>query len=469
MFRKTSWIIGRELKELPLRPYISIRKANANQIDWSSVVAPANIDYIIGNPPFVGARMKSAAQADDIQHVFAGWNNIGNLDYVACWFKKAADFVQGTAIRCAFVATNSICQGDSVGTLWKPLFNAGIHIDFAHRTFKWLSDSDNMAHVHCVVVGFSTAPNDKPRKIFDGDKVTIAQNINAYLVDGDDIFVESRNAPLQNFVPKMYFGSMPNDGGNFLFTPEELEEFIKLEPAAQKFIRPFIGSAEFINSKRRYCLWLGDLSLAEIKTMPLVAERVEAVRKYRLASNRAATRKLAKTPQLFTEIRQPTTNYLLIPITSSERRCYLPMGFISSKTICNAQALMIPNATLYEFGILTSSIHMAWVRATAGRLESRYRYSATVVYNNFVWSEPTPEQKRLIEESAQKILDVRAKYPDWTLAKLYNEETMPAALRSAHKWNDYNVALAYGMEKYLEDEARIVAELMRRYEALTKD
>lgn len=464
MKRETSWIINRDLPELPLDKYVSVICANALRVDWKKF-AP-NVDFIIGNPPFIGARLKSAAQADDIQRVFAGWNNIGNLDYVACWFKKAADFIQGTAIRCAFVSTNSVCQGDSVGTLWKNLFAAGIHIDFAHRTFKWLSDSDNMAHVHCVVVGFSTAPNNKPRKIFDGDKVTIAANINAYLVDGEDIFVESRNAPLQNFVPQMQFANQPLDDGNYRFTPEEMEDFIKLEPAAQKYFHRWVGAEEFIKGKRRYCLWLGDLTLEEIKKMPLCYERAEAVKTFRLASRRTATKRLAATPTRFQVENFPTKKYLAVPQTSSERRQYIPIGFLDSSNIASEKLLIIPDATLYHFGVLTSSIHMAWTRATCGRLENRYSYSIAVVYNNFPWCEPSTRQKRRIEETAAEILAVRASFSDWTLARLYDPQTMPADLRDAHKENDLAVALAYGMEKYLEDEGKIVAELMRRYDKL---
>ena len=464
MRRKTSWILGRELKELPLSKYISIRKANALYVNWKDF-AP-DVDFIIGNPPFVGARVKSAAQAADVQKVFDGWKNLGNLDYVCCWYKMATDFMAGKNIRAALVSTNSVCQGESIGTLWKNLFAEGIHIDFAHRTFKWLSDSENMAHVHCVVVGFSSAPNNKPKKIFDGDKVYIAENINAYLVDGEDIFVESRPNHLQDFVPAIRFGSMPNDGGNLIIEPYDLNYFLQNEPTAQKYIHLYIGAEEFIKSKKRYCLWLEGVPMSEIKKMPLVLERVEKVREHRLNSKRAATRKFATTPQLFTEIRQPTSNYILIPVTSSERRRYVPIGFLTSNVIANSQAFIISNAELYHFGILTSSIHMAWVRAVAGRLKSDYRYSATVVYNNFIWSLPTAEQRNLIEETAQKILDVRAGFSDWTYAALYDENKMPAALRLAHKANDYAVALAYGFEKFWEDEPRVVAELMKLYKGV---
>lgn len=465
MLQESAWIVRRELPELPLKHYPHIQQANALQIDWKKF-AP-NVDYIIGNPPFVGARLKSAEQARDIQRVFDERYSVGNLDYVACWYKKAADFIAGTNIRCAFVSTNSVCQGDSIGALWKNLFADGIHIDFAHRTFKWLSDSDNMAHVHCVIVGFSSAPNDKPKKIFDGERVTPAQNINAYLVDGEDIFVESRNTHIQDDVPQIRFGSMPNDGGNLIVKADELDDFLRREPSAEKFIRPFIGADEFIKGKQRYCLWFDGVELDEIKKLPLCRERVEAVKKYRSLSKRAATRNLAEMPMLFGENRQPTTNYILVPRVSSERRPYIPMGFMPPNVIASDATHVIPDARLYHFGVLTSSIHMAWVRTVAGRLETRYRYSKDVVYNNFPWPLVSGEVRAMIEESAQKILDERARYPTWTFAQLYDEETMPPRLRSAHRTNDYNVALAYGFEKFFDDEARVVAELMKLYRRLT--
>ena len=462
MRRKTAWILNKNWSDLPLTKYTLIHKANALQVDWKKL-AP-NVDFIIGNPPFVGARLMNAEQKADIQKVFAGgWKNSGNLDYVACWYKKSADFMKNNNVRAALVATNSICQGDSVGTLWKNLFAQGIHIDFCHRTFKWLSDSENMAHVHCVVVGFSCAPNPKPKKIFDGDKIIEAQNINAYLVDGDNIFVESRNNHLQDDVPKMFYGNMPIDNGNYLFTPEEMENFINQEPAAAKYFRQWFGADEFIKGKKRFCLYLGDLPLDEIKKMPLCCERVENVKNFRLASKRKSTIKLANKPTRFAEENFPHGNYIAIPEISSERRKYIPMGFLNDSVICSNRLKLISNATLYDFGILTSSIHMAWTRATCGRLESRYCYSINVVYNNFVWCEPTPRQRSRIEQTAQEILKVRADFKDWTYAKLYDEETMPQDLRDAHTENDLAVALAYGFGDILTDEGKIVAELMKLY------
>ena len=467
MLRKTSWIIGRELKELPLRKNISVQKANALHVDWKNI-AP-NVDYIVGNPPFRGYSEQSATQKADMRQIWADNPKSGKLDYVSAWYRKAAEFIQGTDTRCAFVSTNSIVQGEQCADVWKILYEKfNIHVDFCHRTFKWSSDSENIAHVHCVIVGFSSAPNQKPKIIFDGDKKIRAGNINAYLLDAPNILVESRPKHLQDFVQPMVYGNMPRDGGFFFFTPEELDEFLKKEPSAKKFIRQVLGADEFINGKLRYCLWLVDCPPNELKRMPLVYERVKNVREVRLASKKAATRKLADKPTMFAEIRQPTTdNYLLIPRVSSERREYVPIGYVSSEIICTDANQMIPNATLYHFGVITSSIHMTWLRTVGGRLESRYRYSKDVVYNNFVWCSVNERQKRLIERSAQEILNVRADFADWTLAKLYNEETMPDELRSAHHTNDFNVALAYGFEKFLDDEAKIVAELMKMYKSLT--
>lgn len=467
MLQQTEAAIGKELNALPLKNYATVICDNALRRDWAGVVAPDKVSYIIGNPPFVGARLKSPEQAKDIQIVFDGWDNIGNLDYVTCWYKKAADFIRGTKIHCAFVSTNSVCQGDSVGALWKNLFAEGIHIDFAHRTFKWLSDSDNMAHVHCVVVGFSTAPGVEDKKIFTDGNLRIVGNINAYLVDGEDIFVESRNEPLQADVPSIGIGNKPIDNGNYLFTPEEMEDFIKLEPAAEKYFRPWYGAEEFIKGKRRYCLLLKDLSFDEIKKMPLVAERVEAVKKYRSKSKSPGTRKIADKPTRFHVENFPHDNYILVPRVSSESRRYIPIGFMPPNAIASDAALVIPDATLYHFGVLTSSIHMAWLRTVGGRLKSDYRYSASVVYNNFPWCSVTDWQRRMIEDTAQKILDVRKKFSTWTFAALYDEDTMPDELRLAHKSNDYAVALAYDFENFWEDEEQIVAELMKLYRRLT--
>ena len=450
MMQETQEIIHHDLDFLPLKSYANIREGNALQLDWQTV-AP-EVDYIIGNPPFVGARLMNAAQKADINSVFCGWRNVGNLDYVSGWYKKAADFMHGKNFRAAFVSTNSITQGDSVATLWRPLFDAGIHIDFAYRTFRWDSESTQKAHVHCVIVGFSCTLNDKPKIIFDGDKRIIANNINAYLLDAPNIFVESRPTHIQGDVLQLFTGSQRIDDDNFIFTFDEMNDFIAREPVAAKYFHLWYGAQEFINNSPRYCLWLGDCPPNELRKMPLAYQRVKNVRDFRLRSKRKATLKIADNPTHFGLEVIPKTNFLLVPVVSSERRKYIPIGFMSPKNFCSNQVSLIPDATLYHFGVLTSSIHMAWMRTVAGRLKSDYRYSKDVVYNNFPWPSPTDSQRAAIEQSAQKILDVRAKYPQSTLADLYDELTMPADLRKAHRANDKAVAAAYDLENILDDE-----------------
>ena len=437
-------------------------------------------DYIIGNPPFIGARWMDKSQKEDVILTFGkDWQGVGDLDYVCCWYKKASDVICGTDTRCAFVSTNSITQGGTVSTLWKPLFADGIHIDFAWRTFKWeneTADKANMAAVHCVIVGFSVADNPKPKVIFLNDKEkAVATNINGYLLDAPNIFVEKRKSPLCD-VPRINKGSQPTDGGNLILESEEYDDFIKKEPAAKNYVRQFVGSVEFINGIKRYCLWLVNASPAELRKMPLVVKRVEAVKAMRLESPKAATRNWAAYPYLFTENRQPQSgNYLLIPSVSSERREYVPIGFLDSSIVASNLVLVIPNATLYEFGILTSSVHNAWMRVVCGRLKSDYRYSGDIVYNNFPWPSGsvdgdvrTPNNIRTsIERTAQAILDARSKYPDSTLADLYDSTFMPPELRRAHKANDEAVLAAYGWPKDLP-ESEIVARLFALYELQVK-
>ena len=474
MIQQTQEIIKRDLDFLPLKSYANIFEGNALRLDWKDIL-PNDLNYIMGNPPFVGARIMTPIQKAEVHDVFKGYKNLGNLDYVCCWYKKAADFIQGKKIRCAFVSTNSICQGDGVATLWKPLLKK-IHFDFAYRTFKWQSESLGMAAVHCVIIGFSNFQNDAPKIIFDGEDKIVAENINGYLKDAPNIFIERRNEPLCN-VPEMFFGNMPNDGardkdgnyvgGNLIIKAEDYEDFIKKEPAAKKFIRPYIGAEEFINGKKRYCLWLVDATPNEIKNMPLVYKRVKAVKEIRSKSKAPATREAANFPALFYQISHTETNYILVPRVSSENRRYVPMGFLPPNVIASDATLIIPNAGLYEFGVLTSKVHMAWMREVAGRLEMRYRYSKQIVYNNFVWCEPTAEQRAKIESTAQKILDVRAKFPDSTLADLYDETLMPLELRRAHKENDKAVMAAYGFGAEMT-EPEIVSALMKKYLQLTK-
>ncbi|MBQ4438319.1 methylase [bacterium] len=429
-------------------------------------------DYIIGNPPFVGARFMDKRQKEDVISTFGkNWHGAGDLDYVCCWYKKALETIKGSDTRCAFVSTNSVTQGTSVANLWKPLFADGLHFDFAWRTFKWANetpDKKNMAAVHCVVIGFSIAEKTKPKIIFENEHEKIeAKNINGYLLDLPDIFVESRSKPICN-VPLMNKGNQPTDGGNLIISAEEYDDFIKKEPHAQKFIHEFLGAEEFINGIKRYCLWLTNATPAELRKMPLVMKRVEAVKTMRSSSKKEATRNWAAYPYLFTENRQPESgSYLLIPSVSSEKRSYIPIGFLSAETIASNLVLIIPNATLYEFGIMTSSVHNAWMRSVCGRLESRYRYSASLVYNNFPWCDPTDAKKAKIEQTAQAILDARAKYPDSSLADLYDKTTMPPELRKAHKENDKAVMQAYGFNLKM-GESEIVAELFKMYEKLTK-
>ena len=467
MMKETEDIMHMSLDFLPLKSYANIVEGNALRMDWESVVPKQELNYIMGNPPFVGARMMSPEQKDVLNSVFPGWKNAGNLDYVSCWYKNAADLMDGTAVRSALVSTNSVTQGESVANLWKPLFEAGIHIDFAHRTFRWDSEAKMKAHVHCVIVGFSVAPNSKPKVIFTSDRPQIAENINGYLLDADNVFVESRNKPICD-VPEIGIGNKPIDGGNYLFTEEEMQEFVEKEPASKKWFKPWYGSQEFINRKPRYCLWLGDCPPNELRKMPECMKRVNAVRQLRLESKSAGTRKLADTPTRFHVENMPKGTYIVIPEVSSERRKYVPMGFMSPDILCSNLVKIIPNATLYHFGILTSNVHMAWMRAVCGRLKSDYRYSKDVVYNNFPWPTPTDEQKAKIKETAQAILDARALYPDSSLADLYDETTMPPELRKAHQQNDKAVMRAYGFDIKTTTETSCVAELMRMYQKLTE-
>ena len=467
MLKETEDIVAHQIDFLPLKSYANITEGNALRLDWQTVIPKGKLNYIMGNPPFVGARLMNADQKADVNLIFDGWKNAGNLDYVCCWYKKTADLMQGTAIRSALVSTNSVSQGESVANLWKPLFESGVHIDFAHRTFRWDSEAKIKAHVHCVIIGFSTAPNSAEKVLYSGDRIQIVKNINGYLLDADNVFVESRNKPLCD-VPKIGIGNMPLDGGNYLFTVEEKDEFVKKEPLSQKWFRPWIGSHEFINRYFRYCLYLKECPPNELRHMPQCMERVNAVRDFRSSSQRASTKKLADFPLSFATSNIPDANYIVIPKVSSERRRYVPMGLLSPDILSSDLVFIIPDATLYHLGVLTSNVHMAWMRAVCGRLKSDYRYSKDVVYNNFPWPTPTDEQKARIEQTAQAILDARELYPDCSLADLYDEATMPPELRKAHQQNDKAVMQAYGFWGKLNSESACVAELMRMYQGLTE-
>ena len=466
MMKETEDIVHMNLDFLPLTTNAFIVEGNSLQIDWESVVPKYQVSYIMGNPPFVGARVMSSEQKDDVKEIFQGWKNVGNMDYVCCWYKKCADFMKNTSIRAALVSTNSVSQGESVANLWKPLLENGVHIDFAYRTFQWDSEAKIKAHVHCVIIGFSIAPYNKPKKIFIDERYQIAKNINGYLLDAANVYVESRNKPICN-IPEIGIGNKPIDGGYYLFEKEEMEEFIKKEPEAKKYFRPWYGSKEFINRSPRYCLWLGECSPAELRKLPLCMERVREVKEYRLQSTSAGTVKLAERPTRFHVENMPKGQYIVIPEVSSQRRRYVPMGFFTPNIFCSNLVKIIPDATLYHFGVLTSNVHMAWMRVVCGRLKSDYRYSKDIVYNNFPWPEPTDQQRQKIEQTAQAILDARALYPDSSLADLYDELTMPPELRKAHHQNDMAVMQAYGFIKGSEaykNEAACVAELMKFYQ-----
>lgn len=468
MMKETEDVVHMSLDFLPLKTNAYIVEGNALRLDWESVVPKSELDYIMGNPPFVGARLMDASQKSDVNLIFDGWKNAGNLDYVCCWYKKAADLMLGEKICGALVSTNSVSQGESVANLWKPLFESGVHIDFAYRTFRWDSEAKIKAHVHCVIIGFSCAPNPKTKVLYSSDRAQAVQNINGYLLDADNVFVESRSKPLCD-VPPMSLGNQPIDGGYYSFTQEEKEAFIASEPASKKFFRKWVGSKEFINRIPRYFLYLRECSPTELRNMPQCMARVEAVRQSRLASARAVTRQLAETPREFAFTNISTSTFIVVPEVSSERRKYIPMGFLTPDTLCSNLVKMVSNATLYHFGVLTSNVHNAWVRAVCGRLKSDYRYSNTVVYNNFPWPTPTEAQKAKIMQTAQAILDARALYPDCSLADLYDEVTMPPELRKAHQANDKAVMQAYGFDVKTTTESSCVAELMKLYQKLTMD
>lgn len=468
MMKKTEDIVHMHLDFLPLKSYANIVEGNALQIDWETVVPPAELDFVMGNPPFSGARMMSKEQKTDMERLFGHLKGVGNLDYVSAWFEKAARYINETTIRIAFVSTNSITQGEQPAILWKNLMEQQrIHIDFAYRTFKWESEAKNKAAVHCVIVGFSQAQNLQEKRLYQSDSIVqIAENINGYLVDVLDVFLLDRSKPISK-VPQTVFGNMPNDSG-FLskISAEKRNEIVQNYPDAEEMFRRFYGADEFLNNKIRWCLWLKDISPSRIRKITPIIEAVESVKNSRENSKRKATQKLADTPTLFGEIRQPSTNYILIPRHSSENRRYIPLGFMEPSSICGDANILLPDATLYHFGILTSNVHMAWMRVVAGRIKSDYRYSINIVYNNFPWPNPTAAQQAPIEKTAQAILAARALYPDCNLADLYDEITMPKELRRAHQANDKAVLAAYGFDKNIR-ESQCVAELMRRYQELT--
>ncbi len=472
MMKETEEIIHQNLEFLPLKSYANIVEGNALRIDWETVVPKDKLNYIMGNPPFVGYSLQTPEQKQDILSIYVDekgkpYKTAGKVDYVAGWYFKAAKMIVNTNIRVAFVSTNSITQGEQVAAVWKPLYDRfNIHIDFAHRTFRWDSEASVKAHVHCVIVGFSSTVNNRPKRLYTSERVQYVDNINFYLIEAPNVFVENRKIPFCD-VAKIVKGSIPVDDGNFLFDDNDYFDFVAKEPQVTKYIKPYYGAREFLHNEKRWCLWLEGVSPVELKGMPNTMKRVAKVRDFRLASSKEATRKYADYPTRFMEIRQPKTKYIIIPSHSSENRKYIPMGFVQPDIICSNANLMIPQATLYLFGVLTSNVHMAWVRSVCGRIKSDYRYSNDIVYNNFPWPQPTDEQKAKIEQTAQAILDARTLYPDCSLADLYDELTMPVELRKAHQANDKAVMQAYGFSIKMT-ESECVAELMKMYQELTK-
>lgn len=468
MLQKTEDIVGHEIPFLPLKTNASIVEGNALRLDWPTA------DYIIGNPPFYGYSLQTEEQKADVRYVYSDtegnpYPNAGKIDYVACWYMKAARLMsEHQSIRAALVSTNSITQGEQVSAVWRPLMEEyGLQIDFAHRTFRWDNEADNMAHVHCVIVGFHCGGEPVPGRIFDGDKVIDASHINAYLLDFRDVWIESRSNALCN-VPVMMNGGKPTEGGFLILTTQERDNLLCANPQAEKFIRPYMMGADFLNQCPRYCLWLVNAPPEILKQCPLVLQRIAQVREYRLKSKKEATRRKADTPMLFDEVRECVSDYVAVPKVSSESRRYIPIDYLSKDIIPGDKLFMVPSATLYSFGVLTSNVHMAWMRATCGRLEMSYSYSNTIVYNNFPWPTPTDTQKKKIEQTAQAIIDARKHYPNSSLADMYGEQMyLYTDLVAAHRQNDLAVMKAYGFSTKMTEED-IVKELFGRYMELNQ-
>lgn len=478
MLEETKDIVFANIDFLPLKSYTNIVEGNALEIDWESVVPKDKLNYIIGNPPFLGYSLQSPKQKSDLLNIYVDENGkpyktAGKIDFVSAWYFKASQLMCGTSIRTALVSTNSITQGEQVASVWKPLYERfGIHIDFAYRTFKWNSEAKNKAAVHCVIIGFSVSDNSKNKVIYDNETKIIAQQINPYLIDGDIIFIDSRSKSICKVLPMVY-GSKPTDGGYLFLNSKEKDEIVSKYPVTESMIRRVYGASEFINNKTRYCLWLIGHSPKTLRSIPPILNRIQSVKEFRQSSPKKQTRESAERATEFQEIRHNDNDYLLIPSVSSENRRYIPIGFMSGCAISTNANLVIPDATLYDFGILISNVHMAWMRTVAGRLKSDYRYSAKIVYNNFPWPEVTDAQKEKISKTAQGILDARALYPDSSLADLYDELTMPKELRRAHQANDKAVMEAYGLTKIVDGkktwltESETVARLFELYEQLT--
>lgn len=465
---------GQYFVRLPLKKSAKIIHGNALQTDWERIVNKNELSYILGNPPFIGKHLQNESQKADMEKIFANVKGLGILDYVTAWYVKAAQYIQDTKIRVAFVSTNSIAQGEQVGIFWGLLFNKyKIKIHFAHRTFKWGNEAKGNAAVHVVIIGFANYDtNDK--RIFEyeyikGEAHEIkVKNINPYLVEGKDLFLVSRRSPLCK-VPETLYGSKPVDDGNFFFDDEEKEAFLNLYPDAKKYIKQFLSAKEFLSDEKRWCLWLKNANPSEIRNIKGILERVENVKKFRLQSTKEATKKLAANATLFAEIRQPETNYILVPLHTSENRNYIPLGFFSPEFIVGNSCTAIPKATKFHFGVMSSTMHMTWVRTTCGRIKSDFRYSNDIVYNNYPWPDkPNDKQVKAIEVAAQKVLDVRKQFPNSSLADLYDPLTMPPALIKAHNELDKAVDLAYRPQAFTSDANRMVF-LFELYEKYTAD
>ena len=465
---------GQYFVRLPLKKSAKIVHGNAFQTDWENVVSKNDLSFILGNPPFIGKSLQNAQQKADLEKIFIGVKSAGVLDYVTAWYIRAAQFIQGTKIKVAFVSTNSIAQGEQTGILWNLLFNSyKIKIHFAHRTFSWSNEAKSNAAVHVVIVGFANFDINEKR-VFEYEDIKSeaheinVKNINPYLVEGKDKFLLSRRTPLCQ-VPETLYGSKPVDDGNFFFTNEEKEIFLKTYPEADKFIKPFLSAKEFLSNEKRWCLWLKDAGASEIRKIKGLVERIENVKSFRLLSTKSATKKLASTPGLFAEIRQPKTNYIIVPLHTSENRAYIPLGFFSPEFIVGNSCTAIPNATIFHFGILSSAMHMSWVKNICGRIKSDFRYSNDIVYNNYPWPDnPNDKQVKAIETAAQNVLDTRLQFPNSSLADLYDSLTMPPTLVKAHNDLDKAVDLAYRPQAFTSEANRMVF-LFELYEKYTAD
>lgn len=467
MLKETESIVLMHLDFLPLKTNAYIIEGNALRLDWESVVPQNRLSYIMGNPPFVGFSLMDESQKNDVEFVFPGTKNV---DYVACWYMRALEFIQATKIECAFVSTNSICQGEMVPVLWTKLLERKLIINFAYRTFVWTSEAKSNAAVHCVIIGFAVKSR-AIKKLYEKDESKVVNNINPYLLAGENTIVYAQRKPFGE-IPSMVYGNKPADGGNLIIKESDYDDFVKREPEARKYIRKYIGAEEFLNGKDRYCLWLKGADPKELKNMPLVLERIKKCKEKRQNSVAAGIRKFAETPTVFAQITQPEgKEYIAVPAHSSSQREYIPLGFMNSETISSNALFIIPGGTIYQFGVLMSKVHNYWVRVTCGRIKSDYRYSKEIVYNCFPWPTPTEKQKVRIEQTAQAILDARALYPNDSLADLYNDDLMPWELRKAHQENDRAVMDAYGFVKGTEartSESACVAELMKQYQKLAE-